>query len=54
MLISKFYEHERLQTTFHWFRACKNKKLNTINQKQNQTPTKKVKNKRNKKQPPAK
>ncbi|MFP6114368.1 hypothetical protein ACLGA4_06125, partial [Helicobacter pylori] len=32
-LIRKFYEQRRLQTTFHRFIACKNKKLNTINQK---------------------
>ncbi|AHA88045.1 hypothetical protein U063_0691 [Helicobacter pylori BM012A] len=28
------YEQRRFQTTSHRFRACKNKKLNTINQKQ--------------------
>ncbi|RVY40249.1 hypothetical protein ECC21_03160, partial [Helicobacter pylori] len=32
-LIGKFYEQRKLQITFHRFRTCKNKKLNTINQK---------------------
>ncbi|PUD55294.1 hypothetical protein C2R57_04345 [Helicobacter pylori] len=47
-LISKFYEQGRLQTTSHRFRACKNKKLNTINQKQH-PKLKQLKHKRNKK-----
>ncbi|MEJ8581726.1 hypothetical protein, partial [Helicobacter pylori] len=29
-LIGKFYDQGRLQITFHRFRACKTKKLNTI------------------------
>ncbi|AHN35506.1 hypothetical protein HPOKI102_05150 [Helicobacter pylori oki102] len=48
-LISKFYEQGRLQTTSHRFRACKNKKLNTINQKQH-PKLKKLKTKEIKKQ----
>ncbi|AFX91353.1 hypothetical protein HPAKL117_04790 [Helicobacter pylori Aklavik117] len=51
-LIGKFYEQRRLQTTSHRFRACETKNLNTINQNQNNPPTKKLKTKEIK-NPPA-
>ncbi|AFJ81930.1 hypothetical protein MWE_1191 [Helicobacter pylori XZ274] len=35
VLIGKFYEQKRLQTTSHRFRACETKKLNTKETKSN-------------------
>ncbi len=41
-LIGKFYEHERLQTTSHRFRACETKKLKI---KEIKSHTSRIKNK---------